>query len=84
MRVRYRRRVPSFQSSVVGFDGVVGVSLGDMLRGRQQLIEHSGVERYPVGAHLTWARAMVQSASEEPASAHQIPFLGDDQGSYRA
>ena len=71
------RPQPSFQSSVVSFDGVVCLPLGDMAGDRQQLIKHSGVGRCPVGAHLTRARAVVQSAGEEPASGRQIHLLGD-------
>ncbi len=62
---------------MIGFNGVVGVLLDDVARGRQQqLIEHSWVGRCPVGGHLARAQAALEGAGEKPASGHQIPFLG--------
>ncbi len=48
-----------------------------MACGGQQLIEYSAVGRCPVGAHLAWVEAVLQSADEEPASSCQISLLGD-------
>jgi hypothetical protein len=70
------RPEPWFELSVVGFGGVVGVLRHDVAYGGQQLIEHSWVGWCPVGAHLGGASAVLEGASEEPASGRQIPLLG--------
>jgi hypothetical protein len=66
-----------FESSVVGFDGVVRVLLGDMACDRQQLVDHSAVGRCPVGAHLARVRAVLQGAGEELVSGRKISLLRD-------
>jgi hypothetical protein len=61
---------------VIGFDGIVRILLGDVAGGGQQLIEHPGVGRCPVGAYLARARAMGEGPGEEPAGGRQVPLLG--------
>jgi hypothetical protein len=63
---------------MIGFDGVVGILLRDVARGRQQLIEYPWVGRSPISTHLGWAWAVVDGAGGESASGHQIPILRDE------
>ena len=62
---------------MIGFDGVVGILLHDVARGRQQLIEYTWVGRRSISAHLGWTWAMLQGMGEESASGRQIPILRD-------
>ena len=72
------RSQPGFQPPMVGFNRVVGVLLGDVVRGRQQLTQHAGVGRCPVRAHLAGPRRVSQCLGEEPAGGRQVG-LGRDQ-----
>ena len=61
---------------MIGFDGIVRISLHDMARGRQQLIEHPRIGRRAIGTHLCGAWAVVEGTGKEAASGRQIPFFG--------
>jgi hypothetical protein len=63
---------------MIGFDGVIRILLGDVTRGRYQLLDHPRVGRRPIGSHLGGPWAVLQDTSEEPAGGGQIPF-GRDQ-----
>ena len=71
------RPQPSLKPSVIGFDRVVGVLLGDMACGGCQLIERARVGRRPVCGDLARAEAVLEGASEEPASGCQGPLFRD-------
>ena len=62
---------------MISFDGIVRISLHDMTRGGQQLIEHPRIGRRAIGAHLRGAGAMIEGTGKESASSCQIPLLGD-------
>ena len=57
---------------MVGFYRVVGVLLGDVLRGGKQLVEHAGVGRWAIGGHLAGPRRVSQGLGEEPAGGRQV------------
>jgi hypothetical protein len=61
---------------VISFDGIVCVSLHDMARRRQQLLEHTRIGRRAIGAHLCGAGAVVEGTGKEPASGRQISSVG--------
>ena len=60
---------------MISFDGIVRVSLHDVARGRQQLIEYPRIGRRAIGAHLCGVWAMVEGTSKESARGRQIPVL---------
>jgi hypothetical protein len=66
-----------FQPSVIGFDRVVSVLLGDMTGGRHQLIEHPRVGGRAISGDLDRGRPVIKGTGEESASGGQIPLLGD-------
>ncbi len=61
---------------MIGFDGVVGILLGDMAGGGQQFVEDTGVGRGPVSGHLARANAVLKGAGKEPMGGRQIPLPG--------
>jgi hypothetical protein len=62
---------------MIGFDGVIGVLLGDVARGGYQLLDHSWVGCCPVGGHFSGLGAVLEDVGEEPAGGCQIPLRGD-------
>ena len=71
------RSQSGLQPSVIGFDRVVCVLLGDMTGRRRQLIEHPRVGGRAISGDLDRGRPVVKGAGEESASGGQIPLLGD-------
>src|SRR6185312_11305647 len=71
------RSQSGFQPSVIGFDRVVSVLLGDMTGGRRQLIEHPRVGGRAISGDLDRGRPVIKGTGEESASGGQIPLLGD-------
>jgi hypothetical protein len=69
--------VTGLEAPMIGFDGVIRILLGDVTRGRYQLLDHPRVGRRPIGGHLGGPWAVLQDTSEEPAGGGQIPFGGD-------
>jgi hypothetical protein len=69
------------EPSMIGFDRIVGILLGDVARGGCQLIERAGVGRCAVGGHVAGVWAMFEGAGDEPAGGRQIPLLGHLWGS---
>ena len=61
---------------MISFDGIVCVSLHDMERRQQQLIEHTWIGRRAIGVHLCGAGAVVEGAGKESASGRQISLVG--------
>src|SRR5438270_12177110 len=70
------RSQSGFQPSVIGFDRVVSVLLGDMADGGHQLIEHPRVGGRAISADLDPARPVIKGTGEESASGGQIPSWG--------
>jgi hypothetical protein len=68
------RPQPGRQPSVIGFDGVVHIVLGDMAGGGHQLIDHPQVGGRAVGGDLGRGRSVLECAGEESAGARQIPL----------
>ena len=56
------RSQSGFQPSVIGFDRVVSVLLGDMTGGRHQLIEHPRVGGGTISGDLDRGRRVIQGA----------------------
>jgi hypothetical protein len=65
------------QPSVIGFNRVVSVLLGDMTGGGHQLIEHPRVGGRAISGDLDRGRPVIKGTGEESASGGQIPLLGD-------
>jgi hypothetical protein len=65
------------QPSVIGFDQVVSVLLGDMTGGGHQLIEHPRVGGRAISADLDRGQPVIKGTGEELTSGGQIPLLGD-------
>jgi hypothetical protein len=71
------RSQAGLQPSVIRFDRVVRVLLGDMTGGGYQLLEHPWVGGRPVGGDLDGGRPVLKCAGEESPGGRHIPFLGD-------
>src|SRR5215204_5353824 len=69
------RRLPSLQPTVIGFDPVVVVLLGDVRGGRDQVVEYPQVRGGLVRGHLNRRRLVNQRVSEEPAGGRGVPLL---------
>jgi len=70
------RSEPGLEPTMICFDGVVRVLLGEVAGRAQQLIEHPRVRRRPIGAHLGGAWTVLEGTDEKLASGRQIPLLG--------
>jgi hypothetical protein len=66
-----------FQPSMISYDRVVSVLLGDMTGSGHQLIKHPRVGGRAISADLDRGRPVIKGAGEESASGGQIPLLGD-------
>ncbi len=66
-------RISGLQAPVIGFDGGTRVLLGDGARGGYQLLDHSRVDRCPVGGYLSGPWAVLENADEKPPGGRQIP-----------
>ena len=71
------RSQSGLQPSVIGFDRVISVLLGDMTGSGHQLVEHSRVGSRVISGDLNRRRPVFQGASEESPGGRQIPLLGD-------
>jgi hypothetical protein len=71
------RSQSGLQPSVIGFDRIVSVLLGDMTGRRHQLIEHPWVGGRAVSGHLDRGRPVLQGVGEELPGGRQVPLLGD-------
>ena len=67
------RSQSGFQPSVIGFDRVVSVLLGDVTGGRRELIEHPRIGGRAISGDLDRGRPVIKGAGEESASRSQIP-----------
>ena len=65
------------QPSVIGFDRVIFVLLGDMAGGRYQLVEYPRVGGRVISGDLNRGRPVFQGASEESPGGRRVPLLGD-------
>jgi hypothetical protein len=65
-----------FQPSVIGFDRVVSVLLGDMAGGHQ-LVEHPWAGGRVISGDLGRGLPVFQGTGEESPGGRQVPFLGD-------
>jgi hypothetical protein len=63
--------------TMIGFDAVVGVLLGDMACGRNGLVDHPRVNRRPIGGDLDWRRASAQGAGKERPRGRAVAALAD-------
>ena len=66
-----------FQPSMIGFDRVVSVLLGDMAGGGHQLVEHPRVGGRVISGDLTRRRPVLQGTGKESPGGFQVPLLGD-------
>src|SRR5690348_5084908 len=71
------RSQSGLQPSVIGFDRVVSVLLGDMTGGRHQLIEHPRVGGGTISGDLDRGRRVIKGAGKEPTGGRQVSLLGD-------
>src|SRR5437868_6409830 len=63
------------QASVIGFDRIVSVLLGDMTGRRHQLIKHPRVGGRAVSSDLGRGRPVLEGAGEESSRGRQVPLL---------
>jgi hypothetical protein len=59
------------------FNRIVRISLHDVTRRRQQLIEYPRIGRRSISVDLGRAWTVLEGVGKELASGRQIPFLGD-------
>jgi len=71
------RSQAGLQPSVIGFDRVVRISLGDVTGGGYQLIEHPRVGGRAVSGDLGGGRPVPECAGEESPGGDHVPLLGD-------
>ena len=71
------RSQSGFQPSVIGFDRVISVLLGDMTGGGYQLVEHPRVGSRVISDDLHRGRPVVQGAREKSPGGRQVPLLCD-------
>jgi hypothetical protein len=71
------RSQSGLQPSMICFDRVVSVLLGDMTGGGHQLIKHPRVGGRAISADLDRGQPVTKGAGEESTSGGQIPLLGD-------
>ena len=71
------RSQSGLQPSVIGFDWIISVSLGDMAGGRHQLVEYPRVGGRVISGDLNWGRPVFQGTGEESPGGHHVPLLGD-------
>jgi hypothetical protein len=64
--------------TVISFDEVVCILLGDVAGGGQQLVEYSWICGSAVGGYFGRAWAVGERVGEEPSGGCVIPFLGDE------
>jgi hypothetical protein len=69
---------PCLEPTVIGFDAVVRVLLGDVPRGRLQLVEYARVDRRSIGGDLSRDAPDAQRADEERACSRGIPAGRDE------
>jgi hypothetical protein len=60
---------------MISFDRIVRILLGDMARGRYQLLDHSRIRGSLIGGHFARAWAVFEGTGEEVAGGRQIPLL---------
>ena len=73
------RMQPRLEAAVIGLDMVVGILVGAMPGGRQQLLEHRRVHRRVVGDHLDWRDPRrADGALEEPAGRCRVSPRGHE------
>jgi hypothetical protein len=66
-----------FESAVISFHAVVRVLLKDMSGGRGKLVDHTRVDRRPIGGDLDRRRAAGQRAGEERPRSRAVAALAD-------
>jgi hypothetical protein len=69
--------MPGFEPTVIGLDNIVRVSLEHVPRLRCELLDHSRVDRSPVGRDLHRHRAPRQCSGEEGTSGAGIAAFGE-------
>ena len=71
------RSQSGLQPSVIGFDRIISVLLGDMASGGHQLVEYPRVGGRVISGDINRGRPVFQGAGEESPGGRQIPLLGD-------
>ena len=71
------RPQPGFQPAVIGLDAVIGVPLGGVQRGGDQLVQDLRIGRGPVGRDLGRDNPQTQQLGEEPPGRGQVPSFGE-------
>jgi hypothetical protein len=62
---------------MISFNGIVRISLHNVTRQRQQLIEYPRIGRRPISVDLGRTWTVSEGVGKELASGRQIPLLGD-------
>jgi hypothetical protein len=65
----------SLEPTMIGFDRVIGVLLGDVAGSGCQLLEYARVGRCPIRDHFSGLRPVQQGPGKEPASGRQVALL---------
>src|SRR5262249_11516107 len=70
------RPEPGLEPAVYGFDRVIRVLLGDMPRGRHELVEHPRIDRRSIAGQLDGWQATAQRAGKECSWCGRVATCG--------